>query len=398
MANPSITFESLIDEQDRLFIAMESLNQVAQAAVESIDSGGLIGQSYPYLRTVVDDAATLAGVRQRTVPSLESFGGKHTRVTSTLVSVEGIKEVMKKIWEMIVRTFERVAGWFKNYLVGVNTRHSANLRRLEKCRKDLETAGDLIKSEKIEHRSQYINLKTLEAHAFSHVAKEMTRLVEEAIPFEKESTADFEAVVEALTVDFVKSGDLNALKMVLAKSKVPSNLPRVFKKDTRILPGAKYADMRTRYTSFEQLPYLNVYIDLIVLSWENGGYSVSAELKRNAYPQLMVELPVWSKQQLKEICKDVETLLKEIEKLIDVLTVRMKSLADRPLSELERGLAKNLADFEEGAGGLTDSNRNEVVRDALRRVNDTSLQIHRLGSLVAGELLELIEKGLGRYT
>ena len=394
MDNPSITFESLIDEQERLFVAMESLNRVAQAAMESVDSGGLIGQAYPYLRTVVDDAATLAGVRQRAVPSLESFGGKHTRVTSTLVSIEGIKEVMKKIWEMVVETFKKITKWLKQYWTKFKMSRTASGQHLRYMRKRIAGAGKLNDVSARPYRTRSFKLVTLDLASLKHAVDEMIGVLKESAQFEKSREEGVRDVVVALTAS-LENGDINSLKRALAGRGFHHPLPTSFQK----VPGSdsETGNLKSQtFTTKERIKFSRNHLDVSVYTTEWGNQFINSTVWFNADENFPTELPVWSKADLERICDLAEDLLQEEMHFIAVCMERVKILIDHGVDLLSLPDLNQNSDLYEGLEGDTVSSR-RVINAALKQLGDRGLLTHAVSYHMFDELLKLVERGLERY-
>ncbi len=113
----------------------ETLSRMADVMEESADSGeGLDETAAEIAEVAVESICNRLGIRTygRAMPSLESFGGKSSRVTATRISVENIKEWIIKTWEAIKKAFsdmwQRVKAFFERFF-------TANGRVLETAKK-----------------------------------------------------------------------------------------------------------------------------------------------------------------------------------------------------------------------------------------------------------------------
>lgn len=145
----------------------EEINQVIQASEETSDSANTLQQVQGVAQAAVDsgqglseDAAQVAqvvvesicnklGIRNsyRLMPATESFGSSNTRLSATKIAVEGIGDVIKKIWEGIKRVvkslWEKIKLFFARFFANVDKVRKANDALLAKVRtyagKSIET-------------------------------------------------------------------------------------------------------------------------------------------------------------------------------------------------------------------------------------------------------------------
>lgn len=108
-------------EQDEIHKDGEALRE-AQTAMEayydqlqdSLEDGGLNRQAAAMLKLGVEQYETALGIDESPLPSLESYGGASSQYTATTVSIEGIKDTLSKILEMLKKVMKTVVDVIKD--------------------------------------------------------------------------------------------------------------------------------------------------------------------------------------------------------------------------------------------------------------------------------------------
>lgn len=134
----------------------EQLEEIAQIAEGSLDNGGMDETSAQLMETAVESIYNRLGVVTSAKMSLESFGTKGTRVQSTKLAIEGIKETTKAIWDKIIAAIKSmwnsISTWFAK-LFDAATKMSERAKKIkagvaaakDKTAKEAEVSGSFVK-------------------------------------------------------------------------------------------------------------------------------------------------------------------------------------------------------------------------------------------------------------
>ncbi len=96
---------------------VDTLEDIASVMDESTENGGMDQVSARVAEVAVESIYARLGVRKsKSLPAMESFGSKGTRLTATKIAVEGIQDGIKYVWEKIKAAAEKVWGWIKSFL------------------------------------------------------------------------------------------------------------------------------------------------------------------------------------------------------------------------------------------------------------------------------------------
>lgn len=95
----------------------ETLGEIEGVMEESIEEGeGLDETSAELAEVAVESIRLRLGFApSRTLPALESFGSKNSRLTATKIALEGVVETIKKVWEAIQKAFFAVWQKIKDF-------------------------------------------------------------------------------------------------------------------------------------------------------------------------------------------------------------------------------------------------------------------------------------------
>ena len=95
----------------------ETLGEIEDVMEDSIEEGeGLDETSAELAEVAVESIRVRLGFApSRTLPALESFGSKNSRLTATKIALEGVKENIKKVWEAIKKAFQTVWQKIKDF-------------------------------------------------------------------------------------------------------------------------------------------------------------------------------------------------------------------------------------------------------------------------------------------
>ena len=107
-----------VNELIEIASGLESIHVAASA---TIPEGGLKRAAASMMHVAVEGYANRLGLEEAMVPSIESFGSEGEAMTATQVSVEGIKDTIKRVWEAVqaalVKAIEAVKAWFTKFFV-----------------------------------------------------------------------------------------------------------------------------------------------------------------------------------------------------------------------------------------------------------------------------------------
>lgn len=108
---------------EELNVTGEGLEAIVEALEVSLEHGGLDPMAAQFASMAVAAYTDRLGIAN-SVPSLESFGGDAGRISSTTVSMEGIKDTLKRIYEVIKAAVEKairaVRDFFAKLFGGVD--------------------------------------------------------------------------------------------------------------------------------------------------------------------------------------------------------------------------------------------------------------------------------------
>lgn len=111
--------EQALDEAQDVAAGLEAIANDLEAFVKD---GGLDAKGAVMMQRAVNAYTSRLGFAKAPVASVESFGGATSRITATTASLEGIKEIIRNVWEWIKKQINAVRTklkdyWLKNYAV-----------------------------------------------------------------------------------------------------------------------------------------------------------------------------------------------------------------------------------------------------------------------------------------
>jgi hypothetical protein len=108
------------DDVEELYEIAEGLESIVASLESAIEDGGLDTQAAVFMQHAVDGYTTRVGMEATAiVPSLESFGGASGKAAATTISLEGIKETIKKIWQAIKNAIAKAIAAVKNFFAKI---------------------------------------------------------------------------------------------------------------------------------------------------------------------------------------------------------------------------------------------------------------------------------------
>lgn len=93
----------------------ETLETIADTLEETEQEGGADPVTARVAEVAVEAIYARLGITRKPVSSMEAFGDKATRVNATKVSVEGIREVVRSVWEAVKGILARIKDWLVNF-------------------------------------------------------------------------------------------------------------------------------------------------------------------------------------------------------------------------------------------------------------------------------------------
>jgi hypothetical protein len=161
--NTAVAVESAVNEvllvgdevlaHEENILALESiavsLEAFAETAEASKADGGLDRTGAVLLQQAVQTQTDRLGMVGQLVPSQESFGGTGERLQNTEIAVEGIKEVVKDIWDAIVKAIKAAMLKIKEWWNKLNNSLPGIKKRAEELQERAESTEGSIDKDKI---------------------------------------------------------------------------------------------------------------------------------------------------------------------------------------------------------------------------------------------------------
>lgn len=142
-----LSIESNIEDLEDIAIGIESITESLEA---SLERGGLDAVAAQFAHHAVDAHVSRLGMNaEDQIPSLESFGGDTGRESATTISLEGVKETLKNIWNAIKAAVEKaikaVADFFAKIFGGVD-KIEDRIRALKKEVAEIKSSNKEVKA------------------------------------------------------------------------------------------------------------------------------------------------------------------------------------------------------------------------------------------------------------
>lgn len=119
--------------------AADGLAEVQGEVADAVASGdGLSEREARLAEMAVEGYCKMVGInarKERLFPSMENFGGRHSKLAATRIVLENVGETLKRIWEAIKAAVARVIEWIKSFFNGMLknvdqlAKHIANLEK-----------------------------------------------------------------------------------------------------------------------------------------------------------------------------------------------------------------------------------------------------------------------------
>jgi hypothetical protein len=127
----------------------EGLESICASMEACMEDGGLNPQAALFMQHAVNGYTRRLGLSVSSItPSLESFGGASGQAAATTISMEGIKETVKKIWQAIKNAVMKAIAAVKNFfakLIGGAKKLKGRVEGLKSRLKDGHTGEGKVK-------------------------------------------------------------------------------------------------------------------------------------------------------------------------------------------------------------------------------------------------------------
>lgn len=115
--------------------AADALEEIAESMPATIEAGGLTPEAANTVGLAVEGYYKMLGMSTKSLPAMEHYGNASSRVQSTRLAMEGIKETAKAAWEAIKKYIKKIADWILaqyNKIFGNAERLQARAKALQK--------------------------------------------------------------------------------------------------------------------------------------------------------------------------------------------------------------------------------------------------------------------------
>ena len=97
----------------------EALESIVVAMEACVANGGLNRDAANVVNLAVGHMYARVGIRTKAMPALESFGSNSSRIGSTQIALEGIKEEIQRIWKAIVDAIKKSIAWVTDHFMKI---------------------------------------------------------------------------------------------------------------------------------------------------------------------------------------------------------------------------------------------------------------------------------------
>lgn len=244
-----------LDTAEQVSSDAEQLDAIADTMEASEENGGLDETSAAIAEVAVEAIYARLGVtRRKPLPAMESFGSASTRLRSTKLAVEGIREMASKAWAAVVAIWEKVKAFFVKLWKWVTDSNFRNKARAEKMATRLKTVKGDPKEAKIEAEAISKALSIRGTFNPAGLAKELdslgdaVKIPESELTFVSETIATFVAAIGDAKKFAEYSPDWN----FGSEAKTTSKAPEGYKFVT--YGGGKTVDMLGGLRIYKQIP------------------------------------------------------------------------------------------------------------------------------------------------
>lgn len=126
-----------------------TLEEVADVMEETEQEGGADPVTARVAEVAVEAIYARLGMKRKPMASLEAFGDKATRIEATRLSVESMRETVKKIWDAIVALFGRIKEAIVKFFKAIFVATERTSQRAKKLAAMLESINGAPKEETV---------------------------------------------------------------------------------------------------------------------------------------------------------------------------------------------------------------------------------------------------------
>lgn len=138
------------DDVQELGDISEGLESICASMEACMEDGGLNPQAALFMHHAVNGYTRRLGLDVSAItPSLESFGGASGQAAATTISMEGIKETVKKIWQAIKNAVMKAIAAVKNFFAKLIGGAKKLKSRVDALQAKLKSEGHDIKGGKV---------------------------------------------------------------------------------------------------------------------------------------------------------------------------------------------------------------------------------------------------------
>lgn len=138
------------DNVEELGDISEGLESICLSMEACMEDGGLTPQAALFMQHAVQGYTRRLGLNASAItPSMESFGGASGQAAATTISMEGIKETVKKIWQAIKNAVMKAIAAVKNFFAKLIGGAKKLKARVESLKARLKSEGADIKAGKV---------------------------------------------------------------------------------------------------------------------------------------------------------------------------------------------------------------------------------------------------------
>lgn len=138
------------DDVGELGEISEGLESIVASMEACMEDGGLNPQAALFMQHAVNGYTRRLGLSvSQITPSLESFGGASGQAAATTISMEGIKETVKKIWQAIKNAVMKAIAAVKNFFAKLIGGAKKLKSRVDGLQSRLKSEGHEIKGGKV---------------------------------------------------------------------------------------------------------------------------------------------------------------------------------------------------------------------------------------------------------
>lgn len=338
MNNQNLTYQGLQNDLARLHSSVETLCSVRDAALESLDEGGIRNQSIPFLAFTLTPCVESIGMEGEVIPQFPTYGrtSVHTQVT-----LENVSEVIRKIWDHIVALVKKAAKWVKDFFFHYDARISAAQLQIQSLQKRLKTSGALADDgdRKVTLKSLILESSLIER--LDSILETQAQALKDGVGVDK----DLHAVV-IQDLEKIKSGDIEGLRKSMQS---PINLPHLsFMKPTGTDVAERFPSLRSVagdvISASQSNPNLFLRKSIFLVRYkDSGGFEQIAVAAGTGESEHTFDLKVLKKEKIERILDEMSELTSALKKSSIVLK-DATGLKDASFNDLEHSNNDRLSD------------------------------------------------------